>query len=242
MSNFRNGPCANYRRYIIDTSEFYHSIQEYRVDHRMPWIKIHASLITLLSRVWDCVRPILCNDAPEGHIPEDLDPESDIDTKDILSYSWRALKEARYSRSHQCEVIANSCSSLMRAVVTRAPILDHEEPSEFIGLEEQNLQDLVKLAFTELTELRHRGAFSAVAQAFAACCSRSSRSNRTDILKVFYAVCQLVFFSNLCLITCRKLWLVFDFKDPKSQEGQRDCHQSWLAFYLQRLMSLSFAK
>jgi len=142
----------------------------------------------MLSRVWYCVRPILCNDAPEGHIPEDLDPESDIDTKDILSYSWRALREARYGSRHQRETTANTSSSLMRAVVTRAPVLDREEPSEFIRLEEQNLQDLVKLAFTELTELRHRGAFSAVAQAFAACCSRSSRSNRPDILEMFYAV------------------------------------------------------
>jgi hypothetical protein len=53
-------------------------------------------MIALLPRVWCCVRDALCNDAPEGHIPDDVDPESDVDTKSILSYSWRALKEARH--------------------------------------------------------------------------------------------------------------------------------------------------
>ena len=31
----------------------------------------------------------------EGHVPEDMEEEPDLTTKDILSYSWRGLKEAR---------------------------------------------------------------------------------------------------------------------------------------------------
>ena len=39
---------------------------------------------------------MLCSDAPEGHVLEELEDELEINTKDILSYSWRALKEARF--------------------------------------------------------------------------------------------------------------------------------------------------
>lgn len=49
----------------------------------------------LYFKVWSCVESVLCNDAPEGHMPEDLEEVEDIGTKDILSYSWRAMKEAR---------------------------------------------------------------------------------------------------------------------------------------------------
>jgi hypothetical protein len=37
----------------------------------------------------------LCADAPEGHVPEEMEEETSVDTKEILSYSWRGLKEAR---------------------------------------------------------------------------------------------------------------------------------------------------
>ena len=147
-------------------------------------------MISTLSRVWHCVRPILCNDAPEGHVPEDLDPESDVNTKDILSYCWRALKEARYDSRCRFATIADVNSSLIQSLVLRAPISDRNEQTAFVGLEEQDLQELVTLAFKQLTELRHRGAFSAVAQGFAACCSRCTRYkyNKMYILESFYAV------------------------------------------------------
>lgn len=90
---------AALHRYIIDSKTFYTTILGSDHDHRELWRKLHASLIAMLPRIWHCVQDVLCNDAPEGHIPEDLDLETDIDTKDILSYSWRALREARY-KSH----------------------------------------------------------------------------------------------------------------------------------------------
>lgn len=88
---------TDFHRYIIDSKIFYQSIQDSDLGQEKLWHELHASLIGIFQRVWNCVRDVLCNDAPEGHVPEDLDPESDIDTKDILSYSWRALKEARYA-------------------------------------------------------------------------------------------------------------------------------------------------
>lgn len=47
------------------------------------------------SRVWKAVRDILCNDSPEGYLPEDLDEIHEVDTKHVLSYSFRAIHESR---------------------------------------------------------------------------------------------------------------------------------------------------
>jgi hypothetical protein len=45
--------------------------------------------------IWEAVRDVLCNDSPEGHLPQELDELDVIDTKDILSYSFRAVHESR---------------------------------------------------------------------------------------------------------------------------------------------------
>jgi hypothetical protein len=47
-------------------------------------------------------------------------------------------------------------------------------------LSPQQLRQLGDLTFTELAELRHRGAFSTVAQTFVVCCMRSNGG--TDIV------------------------------------------------------------
>jgi hypothetical protein len=59
------------------------------------WKVLHNDVFECIRGVWDCVKDVLCNDAPEGHMPDELEGEQDVTTKDILSYSWRALKEAR---------------------------------------------------------------------------------------------------------------------------------------------------
>ncbi|KAK5006117.1 hypothetical protein LTR60_006059, partial [Cryomyces antarcticus] len=100
------------------------------------------------------VKDVLCDDAPEGHVPDDFDEEDEITTKDISSYCWRAVKEA---------------SLVARAIVTHAPprnvFMDSTNQTPY-------LDRLGRLAFTQLAELRHRGAFSTVAQTFAVCCVR----------------------------------------------------------------------
>lgn len=59
-------------------------------------------------------------------------------------------------------------STLLRVIAARAPIGDQERdmitPTRF--------EELGRLCFTQLIELRHRGAFSAVAQTFATFCRR----------------------------------------------------------------------
>lgn len=42
---------------------------------------------------------MLCNDSPEGHLPDDLDEVDTVDTKDVLSYSFRAVHESRFVKN-----------------------------------------------------------------------------------------------------------------------------------------------
>ena len=58
-----------------------------------------ASLcITILDcckRTWACVKDILCDDSPEGHLPEDLEKTIGLNSKELLSYSFRAINDSR---------------------------------------------------------------------------------------------------------------------------------------------------
>jgi hypothetical protein len=59
------------------------------------WKKAHGEILQSIEAFWECIQHILCTDAPEGHVPDEMDEEASLDTKEILSYSWRGLKEAR---------------------------------------------------------------------------------------------------------------------------------------------------
>ncbi|KAK3718169.1 hypothetical protein LTR37_005284 [Vermiconidia calcicola] len=102
-------------------------------------------LVDHLHAVWEAVKPVLCNDAPEGYLPENPEDMPEMSTKDTLSYSWRALKES---------------SMLLGTIVA------HE------SLNYDSVLALSNLCFTQLAELRHRGAFSTVAQTWITCCVR----------------------------------------------------------------------
>lgn len=60
-------------------------------------------------------------------------------------------------------------------------------------LSPQQLRQLGDLTFTELAELRHRGAFSTVAQTFVICCMRSNSGAETvsQTLEDWYKVKNL---------------------------------------------------
>jgi hypothetical protein len=57
---------------------------------------LQLRVVHTCTRIWDVVKDILCNDSPEGHLPHDLEDGDIIDTKDVLSYSFRAVHESRY--------------------------------------------------------------------------------------------------------------------------------------------------
>lgn len=100
-----------------------------------------------LRRLWETVRPVLCNDAPEGYELEDAGELSGSSSKDVLSYCWRALKE----------------SSLLLGTI----VIDK-------SLRDSMVIELGDLCFSQLAELRHRGAFSTVAQTWIVCCNRAA--------------------------------------------------------------------
>jgi hypothetical protein len=57
--------------------------------------RLYSEIADCCHRIWDVVRGILCDDSPEGHLPEELDEVEGLDTKNLLSYSFRAIDESR---------------------------------------------------------------------------------------------------------------------------------------------------
>ncbi|KAF2742863.1 HEAT repeat protein-like protein [Sporormia fimetaria CBS 119925] len=139
--------------YLLDQDNFYPNFSTLSEDESHSLRDLHVRIISCFKRLWSCIQDVLCADAPEGHVPEDLEEEASLDTKEILSYSWRGLKEA---------------SILLRTVITKAPLGSDKGSILSAG----DVEELGKLCFVQLVELRHRGAFSTVAQTFAAFCRR----------------------------------------------------------------------
>lgn len=82
-------------RYIIDQPDFYSIVSGASGKRFDDWKQLHKDIVSSIESLWACVYHVLCADAPEGHVPDELEDEASLDTKEILSYSWRGLKEAR---------------------------------------------------------------------------------------------------------------------------------------------------
>jgi hypothetical protein len=82
-------------RYIMDQEGFYQEQEAFPTHDYYVWKKLHDEILNSIELLWSCVTDTLCADAPEGHLPEELEEETNLDTKEVLSYSWRGLKEAR---------------------------------------------------------------------------------------------------------------------------------------------------
>ncbi|KAK3065933.1 hypothetical protein LTR53_017873, partial [Teratosphaeriaceae sp. CCFEE 6253] len=137
--------------------------------------------ILCLQAIWDIVKPILCNDAPEGHTPEEAEDGDTSSTKDTLSYCWRALKE----------------SSMLLSTLLPSAGPEQAHP-------------LIELCFTQLAELRHRGAFSTVAQTWIACCLASRKLSDADaqpLLQNWYAVVIAILHNKTTINTRRSAGL-----------------------------------
>jgi hypothetical protein len=78
---------------MLETPHFYANLT---TSEMVIWKEIHLKILRCLADVWSVVKSVLCNDAPEGYMPEDVEGTIDVSTKDVLSFCWRALKEARY--------------------------------------------------------------------------------------------------------------------------------------------------
>lgn len=109
-------------------------------------------ILQCCTRIWTAVEEVLCNDSPEGHLPTDVEEMDVIDTKDILSYSFRAIHES---------------SNLLAVIVNKLKLM-HTDGAPLLPFD--IFRDAGQLTFQQLTTLRHRGAFSTVSLTFAKCC------------------------------------------------------------------------
>lgn len=204
------------------------------------WRYLLHRITQVLQHTWKGVQSILCNDAPEGYLPEDLEEEAEegLDTKTVLSYSWRALKEARYVREILFCGLADLGSLLTRTLVTRCPTESVHDAS----IPEHYIQVLGDLCFTQLVELRHRGAFTTVAQTFLACCDKCAKGPRSLRLavEIWYQVrltrCR-EFGVTMLTGRHRKLWCAFETARPSTLAGLQVCLLSWLAYLQLRVLT-----
>ncbi|OAP59455.1 hypothetical protein AYL99_06753 [Fonsecaea erecta] len=105
---------------------------------------IGPTIIKVCENVWEQVRLRLCVDSPET-ASEAEDEITSEGPKDLLAYSWRALRD--------------SSLVLQSLILVAAP---SRELFSAVG----------DLCMDQLISLRHRGAFSTVAQTFSQCCDK----------------------------------------------------------------------
>ncbi|OAA74099.1 HEAT repeat protein [Cordyceps fumosorosea ARSEF 2679] len=123
---------------------------------------LQARLLECCRRAWVSVKYILCDDSPEGHLPSELEELEGLDTKGLISYSFRSIHES--SNLMRIMVLAVRNKSRKGAVT----------PSKDVYL------GIGRLTFEQLCSLRHRGAFTNVSATFAACCQQSKHLERAD--------------------------------------------------------------
>ncbi|KAM7191443.1 thyroid adenoma-associated protein [Rhypophila sp. PSN 637] len=123
--------------------------------------KIHTRIFAYSQRIWSAVEHVLCDDSPEGHLPEEMEEIDGLDTKDLLSYSFRAVHES---------------SNLLRLIVGT---LGQTPANDATGRVPYPPLDVFKrvgnLTFEQLSKLRHRGAFSTVSLTFTTCCQLTQK-------------------------------------------------------------------
>ncbi|KKK22927.1 hypothetical protein ARAM_005405 [Aspergillus rambellii] len=190
-SSLRDAPLHGYLcalRYIVSTPNFYSVIpNDGPVDGEI-WRAIHSRISSCCDKIWDEVKPVLCIDSPEGHAAEPIE-DLKVGPKDILSYSWRALRES---------------SLLLNAT------LSNETYGPELGLNREDYDKIGRASFTQLAELRHRGAFSTVAQTFASCCQRCGQSKKREISELpllWYQEAKKIIFESASKLTRRSAGL-----------------------------------
>jgi hypothetical protein len=145
-------------------------LEEAFTEAKSSWNFAQNRIVRCCERIWMIVKEILCNDSPEGHLPQDLDELEAIDTKDVLSYSFRAVHESRLvALSTQLPDIANYSlpSNLLCMMVNK---IKSSTPNSFLSPPFELFCAAGNLSFDQLSNLRHRGAFSTVSTTFTKCC------------------------------------------------------------------------
>ncbi|KAI5779807.1 putative death-receptor fusion protein-domain-containing protein [Geopyxis carbonaria] len=147
-------------RMIVEKMAVYQSAQD--ID---AWRKLHTRIFAAANTLWRLTRDTLCNESPEGHIPDDMEPDNeDADTQAVLSYAWRAVKES---------------SSLVGAIITHAPYSPSTPATS--ALDRTDFIAAGELLLAQIGDIRHRGAFSAVSPSFTALCTRCFASGDAEL-------------------------------------------------------------
>ncbi|KAK3322123.1 putative death-receptor fusion protein-domain-containing protein [Apodospora peruviana] len=137
---------------------------------------IHRRIFDCCKRIWLAVKHVLCDDSPEGHLPEEMEEIDGLDTKDLLSYSFRAVHES----SNLLRLMVGTLRQTPTAGVPFPPLDFFKSSGD--------------LAFEQLSSLRHRGAFSTVSLTFSTCCQLSQNlrnvfpdtTSSDDLLREWY--------------------------------------------------------
>ena len=138
--------------------------------HDMAGMTPGRRLVELCKTVWTKCEQALCVDAPEREAEEAMEDPT-IGPKDMLSYSWRALRDS---------------SQLLLSLIST---WFHSSPEDG-GPELRDFQTVGNLCMDQMSRLRHRGAFSAVSQTFSAFCQRCTASREGEVrrlLDVWYS-------------------------------------------------------
>ena len=113
---------------------------------------------------------------------------------------------------------------LLRTVILKAPVGDGDNDLVTPELFEK----LGRLCFTQLLELRHRGAFSTVSQTFAVFCRRCVLSNISSLRalpEMWYQVCTATFGVIWKLNVSRKRYDPSKQSQTPSRGGRRAYQQ-----------------
>ncbi|EGX94401.1 HEAT repeat protein [Cordyceps militaris CM01] len=123
---------------------------------------LQTRLLDCCRRAWASVQYILCDDSPEGHLPSELEELEGLDTKGLISYSFRSIHES--SNLMRIMILA------MRNISRKGAVTPGKDVYLGIG----------RLTFEQLSSLRHRGAFTNVSATFAACCQQAKHLQQAD--------------------------------------------------------------
>ncbi|RDA89725.1 hypothetical protein CP533_6846, partial [Ophiocordyceps camponoti-saundersi (nom. inval.)] len=133
-----------------------------------------SDIVSLCERVWKAVRDVLCYDSPEGHLPQELEEVEGLETKSLLSFSFRAVNEA---------------SHLLRTMVQTTRNRSREG---FVSPTPEVFERLGSFAFDQLANLRHRGALTTAGLLFATFCQQAKKMD-TDLDRWYQEALRLIF-------------------------------------------------
>lgn len=121
----------------------------------------------------------------------------------------------------------------------------YDRKQGFLAPSRQNFEDIGSLTFDELSNLRHRGAFSTVSQTFTACCQLVQRipahQRDANLVKKWYEVSRFRSLDYVSLISDlhRGHSIVYTLK-ARRLEGQRGYLLSSLGYWQLELMTHLF--